>query len=54
MPRIKLDAEKVEITTKDGYVKTYTWAVFKELEEAMKIIRDLDAQKTYKRLDIEY
>ena len=54
MTRVIIDEGSIEIRIEDSHVFTMTWQVLDHLEKAIKTIRDLNAKKTYKRLDITF
>lgn len=54
MVRVIINGTQIEIRIEDTHVFKMDWQVFDRLEDAIKTLRDLNAKKTYKRLDITF
>lgn len=54
MVRIIIKDCDIEIRINDSHVFIMTWTVLDLLELAIKTLRDINARKTYKSLDITF
>lgn len=54
MTRVIIDQNQIDISIDDDNTYTMTWQILDKLEDAIKTIRDINAQKTYRRLDITF
>lgn len=54
MVRVIIEENEIEIQIDESNVFKLTWQVLDKLELAIKTLRDINARKTYKRLDMTF